>query len=229
MKVVILQPGYLPWLGYFDQMARCDRFVVYDDVQYDRHGWRNRNRIKTSQGVRWLTVPVLRAERPLIRDARVGPGSWARRHLMTLQQSHSRAPHAASVLHRLAPLYERPWTFLLDLDLAVCEVLRELLGLKTPLVLASDLKVEGGRCQRLVEMCRRLQADTYLTGRAARAYLDESLFAAQGIRVEYQDYQHPIYPQLHGDFVPYLSVVDLLVNCAPNALQILTGGLTPAS
>lgn len=225
MRIVVLQPGYLPWLGFFDQMARCDKFVLYDDVLYDRNGWRNRNRIKTPNGVQWLTVPVLLSEhdgQPRIRDVRIdNRGPWARKHLAAMQQSYGRAPHFTGVFERLHGLLSRPWEWLVELDVAMIEELRDLLGLSTTLALASELGVVGERNDRLLAICARLGASDYLTGDAARSYLDEAAFAQAGVQVEYQEYTHPVYPQLHGPFEPYLSVVDLLVNCGPQSLAIL--------
>ena len=224
-RIVILQPSYLPWLGYFDQLYKSDVFVLYDDVQYDKHGWRNRNRIKTDTGPLWLTVPVLTHGQglPTNRDARIDTRQpWARKHLQALRVNYAKAPAFGEVFDALEPvLGRRPWTHLIDLNRAVLETLCRLLGLTRSILLSSELNIPGQKTERLIALCRALGAGRYLTGDAASDYLDETRFAANGIRVEYHHYRHPVYPQLHGEFVPYLSVVDLLMNHGRESLGVL--------
>jgi hypothetical protein len=222
--LVVLQPGYLPWLGFFDQMRRSDVFVYYDDVQFDTHGWRNRNRIKTPQGPHWLTVPVLHRgrNRPLILDVEIDVESrWPRKHLGTLRQYYAKAPHLPRYLPELEELLNHPWTRLVDLDLALVALMARWLKLTPNVVRASQLGIGGAQSQRLVNMCRHFGADCYLSGNAASDYLDVALFAAQGVEVVWQDYGHPVYPQQHGPFVPYLSAIDLLLNCGDDSALIL--------
>jgi hypothetical protein len=224
--LVVLQPGYLPWLGFFDQVRRCDVFVHYDDVQFDKHGWRNRNRVKAPDGPRWLTVPVrLRGlGKPRIRDVRIDAGApWARKHLGTLRQLYARAPFAREYLPTLETLLTQPWERLVDLDIALIEQMCGWFGVHRPMHRASDVGVDGDRSGRLLNLCRHFQATRYLSGDAARSYLDAALFARHGIDLEWQGFQHPVYPQLHGGFVPYLSAIDLLLNCGPESRRVLTG------
>jgi len=223
-RVVVLQPSYLPWLGYFDQLYKSNVFVLYDDVQYDKHGWRNRNRIKTAKGPLWLTVPVLTHGQglPTNRDARIDTRqSWARKHLHALRVNYAKAPAFGVVFDALEPVLRRPWTHLVDVNRAVLETLCRLLGLERPILLSSELDILGQKTERLIAICRALGADRYLTGDAASDYLDETQFAANGISVEYHHYRHPVYAQLHGEFVPYLSVVDLLMNHGRESLRLL--------
>jgi len=223
--VVVLQPSYLPWLGYFDQLFQSDVFVLYDDVQFDRHGWRNRNRIKTPQGAQWLTVPVLTGgwPPPRIREVRIDARvPWARKHLQALRLNYAKAPAAEPVLSALEPLLGRAWTHLIDVNLAVFDALCRLLRVKRDVRLSSELGIDGQRTERLVAICASLGAERYLSGDAAEDYLDVSQFAARGIDVEYHRYRHPVYQQQHGAFVPYLSVVDLLMNHGEDSLNILT-------
>jgi hypothetical protein len=138
-----------------------------------------------------------------------------------MRQSYARAPFFQTTFEPMAEVLGRSWEWLIDLDLAVVEVIRAQMGLTTPLRCASELGIQGERVERLVALCRHLGADEYLTGNAASDYLDESLFNREGIRLLYQDYVHPVYPQLHGEFMPYLSAVDLLFNCGPESLSIL--------
>ncbi|HEV8227351.1 MAG TPA: WbqC family protein [Methylomirabilota bacterium] len=226
-RIVVLQPSYLPWLGYFDQLYKSDVFVLYDDVQYDKHGWRNRNRIKTDKGPLWLTVPVLTHGQglPTNRDARIDTRQpWARKHLQALRVNYAKAPAFEEVFGALEPVLGRPWTYLIDLNRAVLETLCRLLGLTRLILLSSELDVPGQKSERLIGLCRALGAGRYLTGDAASDYLDETQFAAHAIRVEYHHYRHPVYAQLHGEFVPYLSVVDLLMNHGRESLGVLVDG-----
>jgi hypothetical protein len=224
MRVVILQPSYLPWLGYFDQLYRSDVFVVYDDVQYDKHGWRNRNRIKTPQGPQWLTVPVLThgQGKPTNRDVRIQTHElWRRKHLQALRTHYGRAPAFAEIFPRIEDWLSKEWEYLWELNLAGLHLVCAMLGLQRDIRLASALGIGGGQTERLVRICQVLGAGHYLSGDAARAYLDEGAFTAAGIQVEYHGYQHPTYAQLHGDFVSHLSIIDLIMNHGARSLEIL--------
>lgn len=224
--LVVLQPGYLPWLGFFDQVARADVFVHYDDVQFDTHGWRNRNRIKAPGGVpHWLTVPVRHRglDRPRIVDVEIDARRpWARKHVGTIRQFYAGAPYLTRYLPELEELLERRWERLVDLDLATTDLLCRWLGLARTMLRSSALAVRGERSERLLALCRRLGARRYLSGSAARQYLDVALFGRRGIEVAWQDYAHPEYPQRHGGFVPSLSVIDLILNCGDESLGILS-------
>lgn len=227
MTVAILQPGYLPWLGFFNQMRRADVFVYYDDVQYDTHGWRNRNRIKTQHGPLWLTVPVRHTglSKPLILDVTIDARTnWAKKHVSSIRQAYAAAPFVKQYLPRLEELLMRPWERLVDLDIAVAGLLAEWLALERRIERASRLGIAGGQSERLVNICRHFGASRYLSGNAAKDYLDVALFERNGIAVEWQDYEHPVYPQLHGEFVPYMSALDLILNCGERSAEIVGGG-----
>ncbi len=224
---VILQPGYLPWLGFFEQMHRADDFVFLDDVQYDKHSWRNRNRIKGPDGPQWLTVPVLVSGqgKPAIRDVQIDPTQprWAEKHLHAIHQYYHACLHFNWLFPELEAILNQPRTSIADLDIDLIKMLCEKLGLQRRLHRSSDLNVPPGRCERLIEICRRLDARHYYSGAAAKSYIDPALFSQAGIKVEFQDYKHPEYPQRYGDFVSHLSVIDLMFNCGPESLTILTG------
>ena len=225
--LAVLQPGYIPWLGFFDQMRRADVFVYYDDVQYDKHGWRNRNRIKAKEGPAWLTVPVRHhgLQQPLILDAEVDSRApWARKHIGTLKQYYSKAPHFKRYLPEFEELLMRDWERIVDLDLAVVQLMSGWMGISPATYRSSALGIEGEQSGRLAALCRHFGATRYLSGAAARDYLDVGVFEQQGTEVRWQDYQHPVYPQLHGDFVPYLSALDLLLNCGDDSRSILESG-----
>lgn len=222
--VSVLQPGYLPYLGFFELMARSDVFVLYDDVQFDKNSWRNRNRILSRKGPLWLSVPVATAGRPTqpINETMIDTAApWRRKHLETLRQSYARAPHFSAWAEPLADAYARDWTRLIDVDLHFIELFRRALGIHAPLVLSSSLGCRGSKTDRLVAICRELGADGFISTNGAKAYLDESRFAEAGIALAYQDYTHPTYPQHGEEFVPYMAAIDLLLNCGPDAARIL--------
>jgi hypothetical protein len=222
----ILQPGYLPWLGFFEQMYRSDVFVLYDDVQYDKEGWRNRNRIKTANGVQWLTVPVLVrfSDHPLITEIRINNEvNWRKKHLASVKQSYGKAAFFEEYCELFEEAYSRDWNFLIDLDLYFIMKLAECLDMKEKRILrSSDLPIKGEQIERLIHLCKHFGADTFYEGAAGRNYIDQGAFLKEGVRVEFQDYDHPIYSQLYGEFIPNLSVIDLLFNHGKESLSILT-------
>lgn len=224
--LVVLQPGYLPWLGYFDQLRRADVFAHYDDVQFDKHGWRNRNRIKTPSGPLWLTVPVRHSGqgKPRINEISIDDTSkWAKKHLASLKQYYAKAPYTARYLPELEELLHRTWPNLAELDIAIIAVMARWLNLEAPVVRTSELGIGGVQSERLIALCRHFGANSYLSGDAASDYLDVELFAQNGIEVVWQRFQHPVYAQQHGEFVPYLSTIDLLFNCGDDSARILQG------
>jgi hypothetical protein len=237
LTLAVLQPGYLPWLGYFDQMARADVFVHYDDVQYDKHSWRNRNRIKSATGEpAWLTVPVRHSglDRPRLNEVLIDARSpWPRKHLGTLRQFYGRVPGFEERIAPIARILEAGHDRLVDLDLDLVEHFRGALGITTPAHRSSRLGIPGEKSERLLALCRHFGATRYLSGAAARDYLDVAAFEAKGVSVVWQDYRHPVYRQPHGAFVPFLSAVDLLLNEGAAAGSVIRGAIalqeTPTS
>jgi hypothetical protein len=221
----ILQPGYLPWLGFFEQLSVSDIFIIYDDVQYDKHGWRNRNRIKTVSGVQWLTVPVLvnYSQRPLITDIRISDrDNWPKKHFLSIKQNYSKAPFFQTYIDLFAAAYKRNWEYLIDLDMYFIFELSKCLGIPTEkIVRSSALEVSGGKITRLLTLCKLFEADFFYEGASGKNYLDEAEFQEAGITISYQEYNHPIYNQLYGEFIPNLSIIDLLFNHGPESLAIL--------
>lgn len=230
--LVVLQPSYLPWLGFFDQVRRCDHFVFYDDVQFDKHGWRNRNRVKSNRGPVWLTAPVRAGGRmgQLINEVEIADATpWARKHLQTIDQLYARSPHRDAYLPELAEALQRKWERLADLDIELSRMMCRWFGLDRPMYRSSELDVHGDRNTRLLALCKYFGVDTYLSGDSARVYLDIDLFAAHGVRVEWQDFRHPQYPQMHGEFIPYLSALDLMLNLGEQSRLVLEGGARQAA
>jgi WbqC-like protein family len=222
----IHQPHFMPWLGYLAKWAAADVFVFLDTVQYEKNGWQNRNRIKTAAGPRWLTVPVhARLGTPIGAVAVDAAQPWRERHRRAIETAYARAPYLARHRAALDRLYATSWERLAPLAVATAEWLAQAVGIATPGRLASALAVEGGDAtERLVAICRAVGADTYLAGRDGARYMDRDAFAAAGIAVRYQDYKHPEYGQLHGEFAPFLSGLDLLLTHGDDALAILRSG-----
>jgi len=217
---VVLQPGYMPWVGFFDQMKRCDVFVYYDDVQYDRNGWRNRNRIKSASGPIWLTVPVRSKSRhkQLILDVDIDyQTSWPRKHLTSIYLNYNKSRYFKDYYHIIQDVLQQDWLKLVDLDIAVIEMIAGWLGITRKTVRSSQLKIGGNKNSRLIEICRYFKAVSYLSGNSALDYLDLKLFEEAGIAVEWQNFRHPVYPQAYGGFIPYFSAIDLILNVGCDA------------
>jgi WbqC-like protein family len=226
--VAIVQSNYIPWKGYFDLINQVDEFVLYDDRQYTRRDWRNRNRIKTASGPVWLTIPVQVKGRyhQRIDETLVSDPEWRGRHWQTLQHSYGKAPFFAAVRDRLEPLYrESGETRLSAVNRAFLEALCELLGIETTLSWSTDYDVDASdRVERLLALCRAAGATHYVSGPSARGYLEpgEHRCEEAGIGVSYADYSgYPEYPQLHPPFEHAVSVVDLLVNTGPDATRYM--------
>lgn len=222
--LVVLQPGYLPWLGFFDQLLACSTFVYYDDVQYDRNGWRNRNRIKSSVGPLWLTIPVLQNGRfgQAINEVEIDHRfQWARKHIRSLRQNYVHAPFKEPYISELEGCLMKPWLGLCELNIAVTEMMMNWLGLKRSIYRSSQLGISGERNERLLNICRYFGAKKYFSGAAAKSYLDVPLFQKSGIAVAFQDYRHPVYSQQWKGFIPYLSTLDLILNTGPDSLGLL--------
>jgi WbqC-like protein family len=231
VRIAIHQPHYLPWLGYFAKWAAADLFVFLDTVQYEKNGWQNRNRIKTSNGPRWLTVPVHARLGMTIRDVTIDAHQpWRARHFRAIANAYTGAPSWPRHRDALQSFYDREWERLASLAVESARWLAGVLGVSVPTRLASELAVADGSrpdaTARLVAICRAVGADTYLAGRDGALYLDASQFASAGIAVATQHYDHPAYAQRHGEFAPFLSALDLLLMHGDEALDILCGGNT---
>ena len=226
MALAIHQPQYLPWLGYLAKWAAADVFVFLDTVQYEKNGWQNRNRIKTATGPRWLTVPVhARLGTPLGEVTVDAVQPWGDNHLRAIEHAYAAAPHLARHRPALRDLYARKWERLVPLAVTSAEWLARALGITTPAHLASTLDVVAAEpTERLIALCRAVGADTHLAGRDGVRYLDVARFASADIAVLYQDYAHPTYAQLHGEFAPHCCGLDLLLTHGDEALGILRGG-----
>jgi hypothetical protein len=223
LKAVILQPSYIPWRGYFDQIRKADVFVFYDCVQYDDRGWRNRNKIKTAQGTQWLTIPVnskghQTLKTPIMDIPIVWDAPWREQHQRALQLSYGKGPFFREYSKLLNAIYERRDEKLADFTCASTELIARALGINhTRFLRSSSLPAEGAKSDRLLSVLRHLGATHYISGPSASSYMKLEKFANAGIAVEFMDYNYQPYPQLHGPFEPQVTVLDLLFNLGPEA------------
>jgi len=223
MRVLITQSNYIPWKGYFDAIRAADFCVLYDEVQYTRRDWRNRNRIKTPAGLKWLSVPVSNDyARQRISEVKIDGQHWRRKHLESLRHSYGSLPFYDEVMEFLTPAYEAGDVYLSELNLSLIRAISRYLKIETAMRQSREFELVSGRSERLLHICKELGASEYLSGPSAAAYLDEDLFARQGIAVQYLDFSnYPQYPQLHGNFVHEVTILDLLFSKGHEALQFM--------
>ena len=225
MNVVILQPSYIPWRGYFDQIRRADLFVFYDDIQYDKHGWRNRNQIKTNHGKIWLTIPVHTkgvTQGVLIKDVRIDwTKSWAKTHLKSITVSYSKAPYFEKYKSLLDEIYQRHDEYLADLTIETSIILARALGFtETRFIRSSQLpNITGNKTDRVINVLKHVGATYYYCGPLASSYMEPEKFEKAGIPFEYMTYNYPEYPQLYPPYDPNVSIFDLLFMTGAGAVD----------
>jgi hypothetical protein len=220
-KIAILQSNYIPWKGYFDMIAAVDEFILYDDMQFTRRDWRNRNQIKTAQGVQWLTIPVKVKGKyhQTIRETEIDGTQWAQHHWKALLQNYRPAPCFSEIAGWLEPLYRaEPPMQLSQLNRHLIEAVCEYLGIKTTISNSWDYPLSEGKTERLADLCAAAGGDEYISGPSAKDYIEEAVFAERGITLTWFDYsRYPEYPQLWGDFSHGVTILDLLFNCGKEA------------
>jgi WbqC-like protein len=226
-SIAISQTNYIPWKGYFDGIRSVDTFVLYDDAQYTRRDWRNRNRIKTKDGMLWLTIPVEVKGRfhQSIRETKINNRDWAAQHWKTITACYSKARHFKEMEPYFKRLYDRAsgLEYLSDVNFLFLDEISSLLGIKTEWKWSNEFQLTtGDATDRLLSICRQAGATDYFTGPAAKNYLNETLFQSEGIRIHYYDYNgYPVYRQLHGDFLHEVSIIDLLLNEGGEAIKYM--------
>lgn len=223
-RVGIIQSNYIPWKGYFDFISCVDEFVVFDDVQYTRRDWRNRNKIKTKDGLHWLTVPVEASGKYLenINCIHVSGRDWIDNHVATLRHVYGRAPFFHDEWAWIEPAYEacRGLSLLSEVNLRFIRAICKRLGIRTPIRLSSEFEIVPGKNERLLSICRQADATEYLSGPAARDYIDEGAWREAGIPVLFKSYSgYPEYPQSHGAFEHGVTVLDLFFHTGPHATE----------
>ncbi len=221
MIVAVHQPQYLPWLGYFDKIDRADVFCFLDNVQYKKNEWQNRNRIKTANGWQWVTTPVLFQFPQKINEVKINSRvNWQRKHFQALLTNYRKAPFFNDYIDFFEQVYSKNWDSLSELNIYLILNILKMLDLESKsTVLASDLQLSEDPTDRLIDICKKLGGDIYLSGPDGIKYMDTDRFQQRGIKIMVQDFKHPDYPQLFGEFQSHLSIVDLLFNCGPGSIQ----------
>lgn len=217
-RIAILQSNYIPWKGYFDMIAAVDEFILYDDMQFTKNDWRNRNQIKTPQGVQWLTVPVGQDIDRRIRDVTVG-ARWQEKHWKSLESNYRRARFFGEISSWLKPLYlDQTYTYLSQVNRCFIEAICDYLRIKTLISNSWDYPLSAGKSERVADLCVAAGGCEYVSGPAAKGYIDQSVFVERGVRLNWFDYDgYPVYPQLWGEFAHHVSIMDLLFNCGDGA------------
>ena len=228
MKCVILQPSYIPWRGYFHQIFQADTFIFYDDVKYDKNGWRNRNRIKTPQGMKWLSIPVftkgVETNHTPINQIKINwDRDWISNHWNTIYMSYHKAPYFDFYAEKLKPEFQQHPTLLADFTISLTVKIASLLGIQDVRFLrSSNLENIGGeKTERLIPILQSVGADQYISGPSARDYIDRSQFIKAGIHLEYMTYDYPQYPQLYPPYDPQVSILDLMFMVGQDALNYI--------
>ena len=209
------QPAYLPWLGYLEKIMRSDLYIYVDTVQFEHRSFINRNKIKTANGSMWLTVPVLsKGHRSAnLLDLRINNDSdWQKKHFASICLNYKKAPYYKEYIDKIAPFYEKKYEMFTDFCYEYTLFWFRELNITTKVIRLKDLDVEGKKSELVLDMCQKVQADTYISGALGRDYMDDDLFKRNSIHVIYQDYKPQSYPQLWGTFIPCLSVLDFVMN-----------------
>ncbi len=220
------QPAYLPWLGYVEKISRADVFVFLDTVQFEKNSFINRNKIKTAQGSRWLTIPVKMKGHinATLYDMLVDETqAWRDKHLKSIEMNYRKTPHFEECFPKLVALYSIPESNLAELCWHQLQFWLAEFDIKTSVVRSSTLPITSKKSELVLDLCKHFGADHYMSGVLGKDYLDESAFSAAGIQIEYQNFQHPIYPQLWGDFEPYMCIIDYWMNCGPASNNFFKG------
>lgn len=224
MRVGVIQSSYIPWRGYFDFIRSVDLFVFHDDLQYTKSDWRNRNRIKTPVGLKWITVPVHYPDtQQLIQDTLIDETkNWRRDHLNQFRANYGRAPYRLAALELLEGAFAQPVITISALNLQLISAICAYIGIETPRAISSAYSPSGAKTERLIDLLTKVGARTYVSGPAAKGYLEEPRFREAGIRLEYKTYDYAPYPQLWGPFEGAVSILDLIANCGPKARDYIS-------
>ena len=218
------QPVYLPWLGLFHKIALAETFVYFDQVQYLPKDWMNRNKIRTKDGSIWLTVPVLRKGYRDLKTSEIeinNSTNWQKKHLRSISLNYKKSPYFENYIPFFEDVYSRKWEFLGDLNEYMLKWFLDELGIKVNFLNAKNFKFEGEKSSLILNMCKKLDASTYIFGTLGKDYANVHEFEKNNVKLIFQDYNHPKYSQLYSEFVSHLSVIDLLFNHGPKSLEII--------
>lgn len=229
-RVAVLQSNYIPWKGYFDIIHDVDLFIFYDDVQYTKNDWRNRNRVKSPAGSQWLTIPTGAHNDQLICDIQIENKQWARKHFNTLQANYSRTPYFKLYKQFLENVYlEREWLNLSLLNQYLIKTIStQFLGIRTTFKDSREFNLSGQKLERLLQLLRQAEAGVYLSGPAAKDYIEDQMFVESNVLLQYKDYAgYPEYDQVHPPFDHYVTIFDLLFHTGPDAAYYIWGWRMP--
>jgi hypothetical protein len=223
MMIAIHQPQFMPWLGYFDKMDRCDIFVLLDNVQFKKNEYQNRNKIKTSQGWEWFTIPVKYRYPQKINEVMIENSfNWRKKHLHALETNYGKSPYFERYIDRFNRFYQQEWQSLSQVNIASVRLLKELIGIDTKMIIASEMEgLSDEPNQRLIDICKRLGSDTYLAGSQGKEYMEIDSFNEAHIHIVFQEFKHPVYSQLFGKFEYFMSAIDLVFNSGNESLEII--------
>lgn len=226
MKISVHQPHYHPWIGYFDKIQKSDVFVYLDNVQYKKREFQNRNKIRTKDGWVWLTVPVVTKGNYFQKICEVeidNSNAWLKTHWEMIKANYKKAEYFLAHKDFFENIYSAKWNRLMDISVKITEYLLEQFQIKTKICYESDMDVSAVSTDRIIQICKKLGADTYLTGQGAREYMDEKRFEQEGIALQWQEFEHPVYKQVYEGFEPCMSAIDLLFNCGTESSEIIRG------
>lgn len=223
VSTAIMQPVYLPWIGYFEQILRTDRFMFLDDVQYTKWDWRSRNKIRTPDGFAWLTIPVdQNSMDDLICVKKISNHHWKRKHIESLRHNYCRSEFYEDIISIFRKSLDNKSDYLVDYTIPLVQEFCRYLGLPIPTLRSSQFPpATNNKMDRIIELCGILNADELYTGPAAKDYMDTKYMAKKGVSVTYQEYNHPVYSQIYSGFESHMSTIDLLMNHGPNSLNII--------
>ncbi len=210
----IHQPEFLPWLGFFNKISMSDKFVLLDNVPFRKNYFQNRNKIKGPNGAFWLTIPLIKhPSDQLIKDIKIDNSqSWQKNHIKSIEIAYKKAPYFERYFNQLCEIINKKQEYLIDLNGEIIRYFMAELGISTKLTRASTLDVSGHKSELLLNICKKMKADTYLSGVSGKDYLNQEIFRYDKIEIAFQDFKHPTYNQLWGEFIPKLSALDLLFN-----------------
>lgn len=227
MICTVHQPNYLPYLGFFEKASQSDIFIIYDTTQFKKNDWQNRNRLCSTDGWQWITVSILHSFGQKIKEVEIDytrkplKNNWSK-----IQTIYGKAPYFKKYAGIFDDIYKKEYRYIADLNYDLITAISKILGLNTKFIRSSELRsIETKSSQALVDLCNIVSADTYISGSEGRNYLETNLFDESNIKLQFQNYKHPVYKQFNNsEFQPYMSIVDLIFNCGEASLEILKSG-----
>lgn len=220
--ISIHQPVYLPWIGFIDKLVSSDVFVFLDDVQYEKNGFQNRNKIKTESGEMWLTIPTSGKSKTLLKDVKVDNTSrWEEKHLKSIVQNYSKAQFFNKYWKEMNKFYEKSYEYLIDFNMEIILFLMKNFKIKTKILFSSELEISKKGSERILDICKSLNAEEYISGIGGKNYLNVDDFNKNNIKIKFQKFKHPIYNQSFESFIPNLAAIDLLFNEGENSVNII--------